>query len=135
MSKFQHTSFSHLGQFLDCLPEEEREVVLFFRDIILKMAPLAKEKLSYNVPFYSLNKRFCYIWPSSVPWGGNSAGVALGFTMGDQIIDDFGLLKSGNRKHVKTYEVGSIKDIDVFAVEVYLEQAINLVSTKNSSQN
>jgi uncharacterized protein YdhG (YjbR/CyaY superfamily) len=68
MNKFQNVKFKNVDEFLDYLPDNEREIVDFLRDIVFNSLPNPLEKLSYNVPFYHLNSRVCFIWPASVPW-------------------------------------------------------------------
>ena len=94
-------SFRNIDQFLDFLPDGEKRMTEILRTIILDTLPQCKEKLSYNVPFYKLRKRICFIWPSAIPWGNVKEGVMLGFTNGSQLTDD-GYLEKGERKSVYT---------------------------------
>ena len=81
MAKMQPVNFKHIDEFLDYLPEQERRLVDFLREIVLDCIPDAREKLSYNVPYYSRNRRICFIWPSSIPWGKvKKEGVMFGST-------------------------------------------------------
>lgn len=105
MNKFQPVNFADLNDFFAFLPKEELQIVKALRELILECIPNAKEKLSYNVPYYSINKRICFIWPGSVPWGGTRKGVMLGFAYGKQLTDEWNFLEWGERKTVgaKTY--------------------------------
>lgn len=79
MGNPQQLKFSSMQAFLSYLPDEQLEIVELLRALVLEEHPAAQEKLAYNVPFYYLPKRFCYIWPAAIPWGGIRSGVALGF--------------------------------------------------------
>ena len=52
------------------LPENERVITDVLRQIIKENIPAScKEKISYNVPFFSGNKGLCITWPSTIPGG------------------------------------------------------------------
>jgi uncharacterized protein YdhG (YjbR/CyaY superfamily) len=61
------------------LPENEKKITIALRNCILQTAPMLLEKLSYGVPYYFRKNRVCFIWPASIPNGGFTDGVALGF--------------------------------------------------------
>lgn len=69
MNKFQNVRFNNVEEFLDYLPDNEREIVDFLRNIVFNSLPNPTEKLSYNVPYYYLHSRVCFIWPAAIPWG------------------------------------------------------------------
>ncbi len=124
-NKFQPgIQFKTIDQLLDYIPTKERKIVEILRDIILDTLPHCTEKLSYNVPFYSLNKRICFIWPGSIPWGKIKEGVMIGFTYGSQLTDH-GYLDKGNRKTVFTKTYFSPTDMDSKIITtLLLESAI-----------
>jgi hypothetical protein len=97
---FQPYSFSTIQEFLDFIPESERIMVEHLRSLTFVTIPEVKEKLSYNVLFYFRNKRLCFNWPASVPWGKVSNGVRLGFANGNRIQDEFGYLVSEPSKSI-----------------------------------
>jgi hypothetical protein len=111
MSKVQTESFRSVEDLLATLPAEERVIMEELREIILTCLPTAKEKLSYNVPYYFLQSRVCFIWPASVPWGGIKQGVLIGFCKG-QLLSDASYLQAGKRKQVLTKTFFSTKEID-----------------------
>ncbi|MDX1641781.1 MAG: DUF1801 domain-containing protein [Balneolaceae bacterium] len=82
-----------MDEFLDFLPDDERSIVHYLRDLVLSTLHPIEEKLAYNVPFYYGQSRICYIWPASIPWGGVNHGVILGFCRGYLLSDDIGYLK------------------------------------------
>lgn len=123
MNKIQPTSFKNVGEFLDVLPDEERSIVLFLRDIILSSLYPVIEKLTYNVPFYYGQSRICFIWPSSIPWGGIKKGVALGFCHGHLLSDNPGYLEKAGRKEVTSKTFLSFENIVRHLVKSYLLEA------------
>ncbi len=125
MNKIQKVRFRNLGDLLDYLPEIERELILELRDIILEEIPDVREHMAYNVPFYSRHRRICYLWPSSVPWGGLKPGdgVALGFSEGTRLRHG-GYLEEGLRKQVASKTFSSQKEIDRSLIASLLSEAI-----------
>ena len=127
MAKMQNVEFRNIGEFLDYLPDNEREVVDFLRQIIIESIPEYKEKLSYNVPYFSKYSRICFIWPASVPWGNvKMDGVQLGFCKGYLLQDDSNYLEKGNRKQVYSKTFFDIKEIDVDVLRAYLFDAVDV---------
>lgn len=64
-SSLKIKSILHLYQML---PDEERIIVDVLRQLITENLPAyAREKISYNVPFFYGNKGICIIWPSTIP--------------------------------------------------------------------
>lgn len=115
-------SFKTVDDCLEYLPEHERVVVEALRELILEQIEGVKEKLSFNVPFYSRHQTICFIWPGAVPWGGTRAGVQLGFAKGLLLPDD-GYLSKGNRKSVFIRTFYNRKDIDFGKVRQLLTEA------------
>lgn len=127
MNKFQNVSFQNIDEFLDYLPEQELEIVEELRRLVYECIPNVKEKLSYNVPFFSRKKRICFIWPSSVPWGKvKKDGVLLGFSNGYLLPDPYNWLEHGNRKQVYERTFFSMSEIDPDMVRFYLFEALDL---------
>src|SRR5215213_7108495 len=99
-NKFQEVDFSNMNEFLHYLPDDHLKIVEVLREMILECIPDAKEKLSYNIPVYRRFGTICYIWPSSIPWGGTQrTGVDLGFWRGN-LLSDSSYLEVGNRKQI-----------------------------------
>ncbi len=128
MNKFQNLNFSSLGDFLDYLPESELEIVEELRALVYECIPDCKEKLSYNVPFFSRNKTICFIWPGSVPWGSIKEGVLIGFSRGNMLSDYAGYLEKGSRKSVYTKTFLSVDEIDHQLIKDYLFEALEIDS-------
>ena len=120
MGNPQGVQFKSIEEFLDYLPEEELELVLFLRKIILECMPDCKEKLAYNVPFYYRHSRICYIWPASVPWGEVTKGAAIGFCKGASFLDE----TFESAKFVAKRTFVSVKEIDVVLLKQQIYEAI-----------
>lgn len=121
--KFQDVDFSTVGELLDYLPPDELKITERLRELVFECIPDAKEKLSYNVPFYSRFTRICFIWPGSVPWGKvKKKGVELGFCRGN-LLSDPSYLNINGRKEVYIKTFYSTKDIDVEKVRQLLYEA------------
>lgn len=116
-------SFRNVEDILDYLPEDERKIVEALRTTILSCIPDCTEKISYNVPFYSRHKNICYLWPSSIPWGGIKSGVSLGFTKG-MLFPDQKLFKKSNKKNVRSLAFLSLEEIDFDLISSLLYEAI-----------
>lgn len=109
----QPFKFNSIQDFLEYLSESEKKMVFELQGLIEECVPKARQKLSYNVPFYSLKKRVCFIWPASVPWGKvKLKGVQLGFCQGYLLQDPHGFLDRGERKQVYSKTYFNISEIE-----------------------
>jgi hypothetical protein len=120
MENLQDLQFKSMDGFLEYLPEEEKEIVLFLRKIVLECMPDSKEKLAYNVPFYYRHSKICYIWPASIPWGKISSGVGIGFCKSTSLLDETFETATFSAKSL----FSSIKEIDVTALKAQIREAI-----------
>ena len=117
----QPYKFRDIDELFEALPKEELKIVEFLRELTLDTLPKAKEKLSFNVPFYFLHKNVCHIWPGSVAWGKKTyEGVSLGFAYGHLLLDEANYLDKGTRKQIYTKTFHSIAEIDVPLIRSYL---------------
>jgi Domain of unknown function (DU1801) len=123
--KMQNVSFNSLDDFFDFLPPDEQKIVQLLRQTVLDCLPRAKEKLSFNVPFYAVNKTICFIWPGSVWWGSKQSiyGVQFGFVQGHKLTNIDQHFRAGQRKQVilKTYQ--NIQEIDTEILRAMLYEA------------
>lgn len=126
MNKAQPIRFNNIDEFLDHLPEEELKIVTLLRRIIFDCIPDVKEKLSYNVPYYYVFSRICFIWPASVPWGNLTEGVAIGFCRGSEFLDELNYLERDGRKQVYRRIFRRTNEIDVGILKSYIFEAIML---------
>lgn len=113
--KFQSVKFKTLDEFFDYLPEEELKLTKFLRKVVLECLPDVIEKLSYNVPYYSVHKTICFIWPASVKWGKNETwkGVRFGFANGNLLANETNYFDLGQRKQVSWRDFQRIKDVNI----------------------
>lgn len=125
MNRFQSIDFQDLDDLFEFLPEDELRIVKLLRNLVYECIPEVKEKLSYNVPFFSLKKTICFIWPGSVPWGGTFEGVQFGFSQG-HLLSHHGYLQAGKRKYVRTKTFKNTKDIDFDRLRTLLYEASEL---------
>ena len=86
--------------FLEAIQPDEQMICTRLRRLILDNFPEMREKFSYGAPFYSLNSRVCFLYPSSLPYSGIKRGVSFGFNRGHLLSNDHGLLDLGARKEV-----------------------------------
>lgn len=127
-NKLQPVSFRNIDEFFDFLPEDELKMVQIFRKLVLDCLPASTEKLSYNVPFYRINKNVCFIWPSSVLWGKTISfkGVRFGFNSGFLLRDEINYLDKGTRKQVYWKDFTSINQEDLDILRTYLFEAAEI---------
>ncbi|GAB4140818.1 MAG: hypothetical protein Fur0041_16040 [Bacteroidia bacterium] len=131
-NKFQPIAFRNVNEMLEYIPDKERKIAELLRKIILSTLDGCTEKLSYNVPFYFLNKRVCYIWPAAIPWGNVKSGIALGFCRGSELRDNeyFDL---SDRKRVKVKTFHSISEINTDLIRSFLYEAAELDQQKKTT--
>ena len=120
-----------MHDFLDYLPEDEFVIVEEVRALIKECVPQIKEKLSYNVPFYALQKNLFFIWPACIPWGKVPRNkVHLGFTNGHLLPDPYNVLESGSRKFVRVIALPTNEALDTEMIRFYLFEMLEILSKK-----
>lgn len=123
----QDVHFNSVEELLDYLPRDERNMVEVLRHLVFDSVPRCREKLAYQVPFYSGFRRICFIRPGSVPWGKvRQQGVQLGFCYGFMMEDETGFLEKGNRKQVYIKTFMKPSDINADLVKAYLFEAVRV---------
>ena len=98
--------------FIANLPKDERILASRLRTLLFDTEPRFQEKLSYGVPYFSRNRRVCFIWPASAPLGPKNAKVSFGFCYANLLSNTQGLLSSEGRKQVHIARFSSIKEIN-----------------------
>lgn len=135
----QDVSFKSINEFLNYLPQDELEITIFLRKIVVETMPNAKEKLSWNVPYYNINKGICFIWPASIKWGKKETykGVRFGFMHGNLLHPKNNYFDLGKRKMVSWRDFKSIQEIDTDILISTLQEAmfIDEQFSKKKKQN
>lgn len=118
--------FASVQECLDFLPKDERVLTERLREFIISEAPELRERLSFNVPFYKLNRDVCFVWPASVLWGKHKTytGVRFGFSYGVLLADPSGYLQRGARKQVLWRELQEFTRTDERLFRELLAQAV-----------
>jgi len=101
-----------VNEFIINLPKAERIVVSRLRDLLFETEPRFREKLSYGVPYFSRNRRVCFLWPASAPLGPTNAKVSFGFCYANLLSNAQGLLLKEGRKQVYIARFSSVNEID-----------------------
>ena len=124
--RMQAVKFRSVEECLDFLPPDEHALTEKLRAIVQDCIPNAKERISFNVPFYKRHKDLCFIWPASVLWGQKKTyqGVRFGFTYGNLLVDEEGFLEKGGRKQVHWRDFTRLTAKDVEMVRALLYQAV-----------
>ena len=125
--KMQSVDFRTVGDVLDFLPEEQAEIFMRLRDLVLECVPDVEERLSFNVPFYRRYRGICFIWPGAIAWGSKTwPGVEFGFNYGNLLTDAAGWLDKGQRKQVYVKRFYSLREIPEDLLRAYLLEAVEV---------
>ncbi len=123
-------------QLYELLLPEERIITDVLRQLIAEnLPPHCKEKISYNVPFFYGNKGICIVWPASIPRGGISEGVLLGFWYGNRLQDVDGYLQHGTNKQIYYRVFKQAEEINDTAILKLLQEAVVLDDSWASKKN
>lgn len=113
-----------IDEFLAGLPREEQVITKFLRSIILDCDPHIQEKLAYGVPYFFRNRRICFIWPHSAPYGPKDTLVSLGFCYGYQLSNEQNILLKEGRTQVSIVKYASLSSINQKTVHEILQEAL-----------
>jgi hypothetical protein len=113
-----------VNDFIINLPKEERVIVSRLRDLLMETEPRFREKLSYGVPYFSRNRRVCFIWPASAPLGPTIAKVSFGFCYANLLSNAQGILLKEGRKQVHIARFSSINEIDEKLLLEIIQEAL-----------
>ena len=102
-----------ITQFAAELPTEERAIFLALRSILMECGYDLKEKMRYGVPFYYYPKRLFYLWPASIPWGGNPSNedVLFGFCLGSSLDNSDGFLEGTKTAQIAKHCFRSMEEV------------------------
>lgn len=120
-----------LIELYELLPDNERIITDILRHLVKENFPApCKEKISYNVPFFYGNKGICIIWPATIPGGGISNGVLLGFWYGNKLRDPGNYLTHGTNKQVYYKIFHTPEEINSRAIIRLLKEAAKIDGVK-----
>jgi len=100
------------------LDPERRQLAYILRDIVLAASPQVTEKLAWGLPFFYAHSYLCYLNPDK------KGGLYLGFTRGNQLSNQQGILEMKGRKQIASISYRSVEDIDVAPLEEILQEAL-----------
>lgn len=109
--------------------EPYQSIMLYVRDVILKILPNVEEKYSYKIPFFNIQKKpMLYL---NILKGTNFVDVA--FVQGVILEEKYPQLKNhNNRKQVRSLQLKSIEDLDELMFTQLLKDAA--ISIENSDR-
>ena len=124
--RMQNVKFRSLADLLAFVPEEELVLLEELRTLVKECVPEARERLSFNVPFYKRHTDICFIWPASVFWGTKKTydGVRFGFAQGNLLVDEANYLKKEGRKQIFWRDLVRITAQDREMIRSLLYQAV-----------
>lgn len=118
--------YKDFDSFYAALLPEERSICLRLRHLVLDNFPELREKFGYGVPYYHRHRRVCFFYPASFPYSGHETGVAFGFTRGNLLSNEQGLLDLGQRKEVAYVVLQREQDIQEDILLEILHEAVLL---------
>ena len=107
------------------LSQEEplQSIMLFIRQLIFETIPEVEEKFKWKLPFYYVNgDGICYLNVLK-----NTHFVDLGFIHGFKLSNKQGVLKSRNRKMVKSLEYSTLESVDINCLKEILLEAVSII--------
>jgi len=126
------TNTADVDQLIAALPRDEQVLVKRLRALVHECLPKAEEKAyeGQAMPFYTRNRMICFIWPPSMTWEPNvndekrkAKGVALGFSQGNLMSNEDGVLLAEGRKQVYMMYFKKLSDIDDNQIRALLFEA------------
>lgn len=112
--------------YITALGGEEKRIAGYLFEVVISTSPKFKTKLSYGVPYFSINYRVCFIWPASSPLAIEKEGVQLGFCKGSLLSNHQGLLDMGKRKEVAIVNYTRANQINEGVLREVLFEAIEV---------
>ncbi|MBN1952657.1 MAG: hypothetical protein JW801_15755 [Bacteroidales bacterium] len=113
-----------IEDFLDYLPDDERDIADYLRELILDAIPDCREKFIGGIPVYFRHGKICYIRPAAIPRGNVPAyGVQIGFFQGYRMTNDDRYLEKGRRVRVFTKIFAECCEVDPARIRSLLFEA------------
>lgn len=146
----RHATPDDIEEMITALPRQEQVIVRRLRALIKECLPFAAEKAYYGmgIPFYSRNRLICFIWPPSAVWESATStkernaekhqasvekhkakGVTLGFSQGNLMSNEDGVLLAEGRKQVYAMYFKRLEDINETQVRALLFEAAMIDET------
>lgn len=115
---------AELEFFYEQLPKYQSDICKTLLTIIRSTVPISREKFSYRVPFFSMNRRLAFIWPTAIKGSGvKDDGVLLGFWYGNEIADQEGVFRGQKNKIVRFVVYEDLAEIDAVQITGWLMAA------------
>jgi hypothetical protein len=105
--------------FIDGQDDGPKAIMLHLHNLMMSF-PEVTSKISYKIPFYYRKSWICYMNPVK------DGGVELGFTRGQELSNEQGILEAKGRKQVAGIIFYSLKDIPERALLEVINEAIIL---------
>jgi len=121
-----------IKKFITTLPQDQKEMFIMLREIVLGTYPAFEEKFGFGVPYYYIKKKVCFIWPTAIPRSGLNGGVLLGFCNGVILKKKFDIISCGSNKVVGWIQYHHMKEIKVRIIKEILVEAIMFQEIQNS---
>ncbi|MBX7046247.1 MAG: DUF1801 domain-containing protein [Ignavibacteria bacterium] len=120
-----------IKEFINSLPEAEKQITTALRKIVLDVNPSFEEKFAYGVPYFYTGKRVCFIWPSSVPRSGFKTGVMFGLCNGVILKKKFDIISCGSCKVIGWLRFHKLSEIKPKIIKDILLEAIIFQEMQN----
>lgn len=117
---------NEVEEYIETLEGEEKRIANYLRQIILNTSPKISEKLSYGVPYFKINYRLCFVWPSTAQYSIIKEGVQLGFCKGNLLSNSQGVLDIGDRKQVAIINFTKVSQINEQVISELLFEGIEV---------
>lgn len=106
---------------------DQQQILRRLRQLILTSADGVREKVNWNVPFYTHRGQwFCYLNVLKA----EPCAVDIAFLSGHELPDEAGLLEERGRKMVKSLVVRNRSDFDEDVIRTYIQEALLLCENR-----
>lgn len=113
-----------IEEFISSLPENQKDITIRLKEIILETNPSFEEKFAYGVPYYYLNKRVCFVWPTFILRSGFKSGVIFGISNGVMLKKKFDIISCGSCKVIGWIQYNTLKEVKPKIIKDILAEAI-----------
>jgi hypothetical protein len=117
-----------VADYFERCADEQRSVLLLFRECILNASVHIEEKWRFNTPFYDYYGMCFYLGKTK------KDECEIGFIDGFLLSNDQGLLTSFHLKMVRHYRVKSQNEVNTAALNALIQEALLIREEKNRSK-